>query len=76
MSALGFKVNDKSLIDAYCFTARELGAMAYIEGKLPKDNPYCPLEIEHDDWLDGYIVEVELVSKNFDKCFGVSAGSA
>lgn len=76
MGELRSKKNSRLAGATYNFSARELGAIAYFEGKTPQDNPYSPLDIEHDDWLAGYIVEVELVSNNFDECFGAPTGTA
>ncbi len=64
------------MITEYTFSPRELGAIAYIEGKSLGDNPFCPLDIEHDDWSDGFATEFEFVSDIFDSCFGPPAGHA
>lgn len=64
------------MIDTNCFSPRELGAIAYFEGKSLGDNPFSPLEIEHDDWFEGYATEVEFVSDIFDNCFGAPVGNA
>jgi len=57
-------------------TPIEEGAIAFFEGKAPKDNPYSPYHPEYDDWLYGYENEVEFICDNFDACFGLPQGSA
>jgi len=53
-----------------------LGAIAFFEGKEVVDNPFCPLEIEHGDWFEGYADEVSFVSDVFDNFFGAPIESA
>ncbi|NQW00180.1 MAG: hypothetical protein HQ483_10815 [Rhodospirillales bacterium] len=76
MASLSRRPGEHIVTSEHVFSPRELGAIAYIEGKVPADNPFSPLEIEYDDWLDGYACEFEFVSDNFDACFGASLGSA
>ena len=64
------------MMNDFSFSPRELGAIAYFEGKALVDNPFSPLDIEHDDWFEGYAAEVAFVSDKFDECFGAPAGFA
>ena len=64
------------MISEHTFSPREFGAIAFFEGKEVVDNPFCPLEIEHDDWFEGYADEVSFVSDVFDNFFGAPMGSA
>lgn len=64
------------MISENTFSPRELGAIAYFEGKEIVDNPFSPLEIEHDDWFEGYADEVSFASDVFDNCFGEPMGNA
>ena len=76
MGTLDAKARERLDSREQMFSPREQGAIAYIEGKSMDENPYSPMEIDHDDWRDGYACEVEFVSNNFDACFGESNGSA
>jgi len=61
---------------SHSFSPREQGAIAYIQGKSLNDNPFSPMQVEYDDWSDGFAMEFAFVSDIFDESFGVPIGNA